>query len=102
MIEIKGLTKIEKILVAVLTCLGVEESLVTEITMLLDTPDDQCKLMDWMTENPGATSQEILSVALKINEEKEQGVWPLPLNGLPFIFYRKKRRLWGAKKTDFS
>lgn len=61
------LTETQDILLDGLIAFGVEKDLIIGIMLMLNDESKQYRLMEWLADNPGATSENILDKALEID-----------------------------------
>ena len=59
-------TKCEEILIHWLRAIGVSEENAVNVMLALETPEQQDMLAEFMTDNKGATEQDILKEAIRI------------------------------------
>ena len=67
-----ALSRAQKYLIRGLKVYGCSEDTVIGIMLLMDQPEMQDDLMDWMAENTTATEPEIFSKAVEIKDQYQR------------------------------
>ena len=64
------LTNIQKYLISGLRLFGVEKDAIVGIVSAMETESQQCRLMEWMAENKGVKTPEILKKVAELAQRK--------------------------------